>query len=63
MFFFIKSLSYFLLLGFWKIIVKKSTIYINFIVFKVIAHLNHTLVYNLNLTIFIAEHGRICEKE
>ena len=46
-----------------KIIVKESPIYINFIAFKVITNLNHTLVYNLNLTKFIEERGQTCEKE
>ena len=46
-----------------KIIVKESPIYINFIAFKVIVNLNHTLVYHLNLIKFIEEHGQTCEKE
>ena len=46
-----------------KIIVEESPIYINFIAFKVIANLNHPLVYNLNLTKFIEEPGQNCEKE
>ena len=45
-----------------KIVLKESPAYINFIVFRGGASLNHTLRYDLHLAIFFSTCGQICEE-